>query len=175
MRRLDCVLPLAFALSLSACERGAAASEESAPPRSALEAAARDAGLIRDGVGEPVGAYGRDHEGGHDMFCIVPDKRVGRYRFATDVNFGRGESCRGSGTARRTADKLVLIFSDRPHCLIVADIQGDRLALPGVLDRTCAALCQDRASLEGVSFPLTNSGAQAARNARTAANERPCA
>jgi len=175
MRQTDCIFLLAFLLSLSACERGAAASEEAGEPRSTLEAAARDAGLVRDTVKEPTGAYSRDHEGGRDMLCIVPDTGAGRYRFATDVNFGPGEACRGSGTARRTADKLVLKFSGSSRCLIVAEFQGDRLALPGVLDRACTKLCQDRASFEGVSFPLIASGAQAARDARTATRDRPCA
>jgi hypothetical protein len=169
MRTPDVRMPgLGLALAmLAACQQGGASDGTSG--RSPLERAALDAGVVSDAAAtDPAGLYARQHEGGRDTLCLVPDDKPGRYRFGADVNIGAGEYCRGSGKARRTGDKLILHFSGRSGCLIVAGYEGDRIALPGVLDIKCAALCADRASMEGVSFPLLSSDAGAARDARGA-------
>lgn len=143
--------------------------------QSALERAALDAGIVSDAAAtDPAGLYARQHEGGRDTLCMVPDDKPGRYRFGADVNIGAGEYCRGSGKARRTGDKLILKFSGRSDCLVVAGYEGDRIAMPGVLDIKCASLCADRASLEGVSFPLLSSDVGAARDAKGQEGDRLC-
>lgn len=147
------------------CQQGGAA--DSSAGQSALERAALAAGVVSDASGtDPAGLYVRTHEGGRDTLCVVPSGKPGRYRFGADVNFGKGEHCGGAGKARRTGDKLILHFSGRSDCLIVASYEGDRIAMPGVVDNKCAALCIDRASLDGVSFPALTADIAAARDAR---------
>lgn len=120
---------------------------------SGLERAAIDSGVIADTARlSPVGLYQRRHEAGRDALCVIPDKS-GDFRFGMEAVFGKDQSCRGHGAARRAGDKLILRFSGADRCIIVSRYDGDQLSLPGVLDLACADLCEGRGSLEGVSFP----------------------
>lgn len=168
MRRTSLVLMVAI---LVACEQQAGAPD--APPRtnaaaaptSALEQAARDNGLVADVARmSPVGLYQQRHEAGRNSLCIRPETE-GRYRFGVDAVFGAEEGCRGSGTARRAGDKLILRFSGGGQCTIVVDYEGDRVAMPGVVDVACADLCNAGSSFEGVSFPRIAADEQAAKTA----------
>ncbi len=108
-----------------------------------------------------MGLYQRSHEAGRDTLCIVPASK-GRMRFGLEAQFGEGQACHGEGHARRTGDKLILSFSGGDRCIVVAQYDGDQIALPGVVDLKCAGLCEGRGSLEGVSFPRLSSDAAAA-------------
>jgi hypothetical protein len=147
---------LALLLLLAACQRapaGDASAASSGAPLSALERAAIESGAIPDASRlSPVGLYQRRHEAGRDALCVVPD-RAGGYRFGLEAVFGEEPRCRGHGAARRAGDKLVLSFRGGDRCIIVAQYDGDQVALPGVVDMACADLCDGRGSLEGVSFP----------------------
>jgi hypothetical protein len=96
------------------------------------------------------------------------------FRFGLQANFGEGESCRGQGTARRAGDKLILSFTGGDRCIVVAQYDGDQVALPGVVDMACADLCEGRGTLEGVSFPRTASDAATALRARDSGGEPLC-
>jgi hypothetical protein len=182
MRRTSLALLL---LLLNGCERSptpeeggaaqaSAPSSAAGPSSSALERAALEAGLVTDASHiSPVGLYQRSHEAGRDLLCMVPDKER-KYRFGLEAIFGTEQSCRGGGTARRVGDKLILHFSGRSDCLVVAQYEGDRVALPGVLDVKCSNLCSARGSLEGVAFPRLSSDPGVARNARDKAGDRLC-
>lgn len=169
MRRISRVL---LPLTLVACQQQAATPDAStradalAAPPSALEQAARDSGLVADVARvSPVGLYQQRHEAGRNSLCI----RAGaddRYRFGVEAIFGAEESCRGTGTARRAGDKLILRFSGRSQCTIVAQYEGDRVAMPGVLDVACAKLCNANGSFEGVSFPRIAADERAAMAVR---------
>ncbi len=154
-------------LLLMACQReGPAPTQADAgPPPSALEQAAIDSGVVADVARiSPIGLYTRRHEAGRDTLCVVPDGPT-RFRFGAQAIFGSDEQCRGKGTARRAGDKLILRFP-ATDCTIVAQYDGDRLALPGVVDLKCAALCDGRGSFEGVAFPRVASGRSASVEAR---------
>jgi hypothetical protein len=163
MRRLS----LIGLLLLMACQREvpAPAQADAGPPTSALEQAAIDSGVVADVARiSPVGLYTRRHEAGRDTLCVVPDGRTA-FRFGAQAVFGTDEQCQGKGTARRAGDKLILRFPSA-DCTIVAQYDGDRLAMPGVVDLKCAALCEGRGTFEGVAFPRVANGGKAAMQAR---------
>lgn len=163
MRRFS----VAVLLLLSACQRRDATADAapSTAGMSGLERAAIASGAITDSSRvSPIGRYQRNHEAGRDALCVAPASN-GEFRFGLEAVFGEEPSCRGHGVARRTGDKLVLSFRGRHRCIVVAQYDGDQVAMPGVVDMACAALCEGRGSLEGVSFPRVSSDAATATRA----------
>lgn len=160
---------LALILLASACggQQGAPEKDDppSSPAASALEQAAREAGVVSDTSASPIGLYRSRHEAGLDSLCIVPSDEPGKMRFALEAAFGEQSECHGRGSLRRSGERLVMNF-DRSACLVVAGYEGDRVVIPGALDVECAALCNKRGSLEGVSFPRVSREAGVARDAR---------
>lgn len=133
---------------------------------SELDALARESGALPDSEGsDPSGRYGRNYEGGRDRLCLVPDGNAhGRYRFGAETRIGQDEYCRGTGTAKLAADKLLLRFEGRGgDCMIVARYDGDQVVMPGALDMRCAQLCSSRGSFAGVTFPRVDRDARQAR------------
>lgn len=162
-------ISFALLLLLTACQRDAAPKPAAADQRmstgSGLERAAIETGAIADPARtSPIGLYQHRHEAGRDALCIVPAAND-QYRFGAEAIFGREQSCRGEGWARRAGDKLVLRFSRGPGCIIVAQYDGDQVSLPGVVDMKCASLCRARGSFEAVTFPRVASYASAAYRA----------
>ncbi len=159
-------------LFLAACQQPAtqsgpaAQSDEGRSSPSALERAARDTGLVADpGHIPPVGLYQQRHEAGRNLLCVRAGQD-GRYRFGAEATFGADEVCHGTGAARRAGDKLILRFAGRSQCTIVAQYDGDRVMMPGVVDVNCARLCVGGASFEGVAFPRIAGDERAAAAAR---------
>lgn len=157
-------------LMLAACQPAAVSNDMAAEaggglPASGLERAAIESGVITDAAKiSPVGLFQRRHEAGRDALCVVPGAK-GTLRFGLEANFGEQLACRGQGTARRAGDKLILRFAGGDRCIIVAQYDGDQVALPGVVDLACAQLCDGRGTLEGVSFPRIASDAGTALRA----------
>ncbi|MET0249288.1 MAG: hypothetical protein ABW164_06125 [Sphingobium sp.] len=176
MTRPSVALALLVVL-LAGCQAESRAPDASpADPSSGagLERAAIETGVIADAARtSPVGLYRRSHEGGQDTLCVAPDERGG-LRFGTQVSFGTDGGCRGEGSARRAGDKLILRFRRGGRCIVVARYDGDKVAMPGVVDSQCADLCVGRGSLEGVSFPRISSEAAAALRARDRDGEALC-
>lgn len=174
MRRTSLV---AFLL-LAACQRAPAdnvGTEPVSAPMSGLERAAIDSGAIADAAKiSPVGLYRHSHEAGRDALCIIPGKS-GQLRFGMEAVFGEEPNCRGHGVARRAGDKLILSFKGGDRCIIVAQYDGDQVALPGVVDMACADLCEGRGTLEGVSFPRIANDAATALRARDRGGDPLCA
>ncbi|WIW89210.1 hypothetical protein K3M67_04345 [Sphingobium sp. V4] len=169
---------LALLILLAACqrppERGDAGPDGGRASVSGLERAAIEAGAIADASRiSPVGLFQRAHEAGRDSLCVIPGQD-GQFRFGLEAVFGEEPSCRGHGTARRTGDKLILSFRGGDRCIIVAQYDGDQVALPGVVDMACADLCEGRGSLEGVSFPRVANDAASALRARDRGNTPLC-
>lgn len=169
---------LALLCLLAACQRapvpGDAASRADGAPASGLERAAIESGAITDaGQTSPVGLFQRSHEAGRDALCIVPTKG-GQFGFGLQANFGEDQSCRGQGTVRRAGDKLILRFKGGDRCIVVAQYDGDQVALPGVVDMACADLCEGRGTLEGVSFPRIANDAPSALRARDSEGNMLC-
>jgi len=162
---------------IAACQRGPGAAEPSALRGggvSSLERAAIESGAIPDmSAVSPVGLYQRSHEAGRDALCVVPGNR-GEFRFGLEAVFGEEPSCHGHGLARRAGDKLVLSFRGNGRCIIVAQYEGDQVALPGVVDMACADLCDGRGTLEGVSFPRIANDAASALKSRNRKGDPLC-
>jgi len=175
MRRISLFLLLLLAACQQAAGPDQAGGGADTPSASGLERAAIESGVVADvGKISPVGLFQQRHEAGRDMLCIVPG-RNGTLHFGLEAIFGAEQSCHGQGAARRAGDKLVLSFGGRDQCIIVAQYDGDQIALPGVVDMKCADLCDGRGSLEGVSFPRIAGQAGPAFAARDRAGESLCA
>lgn len=134
-------------------------SEATSPMRSndtanALEALAVESGVIGvDATTDAVGSYGRNYEGGEDRLCMLPTGVDSKsYHFGVEIRIGEEEYCRGKGKAQRTGDLLILRFAGG-RCTITAHYDGDRIVLPGIVDKGCASLCSNRGSFAGVNFP----------------------
>lgn len=174
MRRTSLFLACLLAGCQQAATPGAAAPDRSGAAASGLERAAIATGAIADASKvAPVGLYQRRHEAGRDSLCVLPAKS-GDYRFGLEAIFGTEQSCHGAGTARRAGDKLILSFSGGRKCIIVAQYDGDQVALPGVVDMACDRLCDGRGNLEGVTFPRIANDAGAALRARDREDEPLC-
>ena len=173
MRRTSLIL----LLLLAACQREPASDAgpvTGVVAASGLEQAAIASGAIADAAAiSPVGLFQRNHEAGRDALCVIPGKG-GALRFGLEANFGEDQSCRGRGNARRTGDKLILSFAGGDRCIIVAQYDGDQVALPGVVDMACADLCEGRGTLEGVSFPRIANDAASALRARERGGDALC-
>jgi len=157
-------------LMLAACQRAPLSADEAgetvSAPLSGLERAAIESGVISDAAKiSPVGLFQRRHEAGRDALCIVPAAN-GTLRFGLEANFGEQLACRGNGTVRRAGEKLILRFAGGDRCIIVAQYDGDLVAMPGVVDLACGRLCDGRGTLEGVSFPRIAGDAATALRAR---------
>jgi hypothetical protein len=121
-----------------------------------LDALALDTGALPDSDKvNPTGRYARRYEGGSDRLCLIPDGEAREsYRFGAETRIGKDEYCRGTGSARLSANILQLDFDGAgKDCRIVARYEGDKIVLPGGIDRHCAALCSSRGSFSGVTFP----------------------
>lgn len=166
-KRLSVAL-LLMMLATACGQQGAPPVRDDAPASpaaSALEQAAVQAGVVSDTRASPIGLYRSRHEAGMDSLCIVPAQEAGRMRFALEAAFGENSECHGRGTLRQSGERLVMNF-DRSACLIVAGYEGDRVVIPGALDVECARLCNERGTLEGVSFPRVSREEGVARDAR---------
>src|SRR3546814_6824277 len=79
--------------------------------------------------------------------CLVPDGKQ-EYRFGLAAHSGGASYCSGRGRAKQAGDMLVLRFDKPSRCIIVAQYDGDRIALAGAVDLECDTLCQERARSE---------------------------
>lgn len=164
---------LVVALVLCGCQSEAVSAPDN-PAIAGLERAAIETGVVADATKmAPVGLFQRRSDTGRDSLCIVPGE-ANAYRFGLEVQLGASEYCRGSGTARRTSDKLILNFTEGARCIAVAQYDGDRVVMPGVMDMKCADMCAEKGSIEGVDLPRLASGANSARAALDRSNAPLC-
>ena len=154
-----------FLFLLAACS-GQSRSTPPVDDAPDLEQAAIASGVIADTSRvDPAGLFLRRHEGGADAICLVPDG--GReYRFGATATSGGKSRCVGRGRAKRAGELLVLRFDKPSRCIIVAQYEGDRVALAGAVDLECDKLCSERASFAGVSVPRVSGSVEAARTVR---------
>src|SRR3546814_2053121 len=96
--------------------------------------------------------------------CLVPDGKQ-EYRFGLAAHSGGASYCSGRGRAKQAGDMLVLRFDKPSRCIIVAQYDGDRIALAGAVDLECDTLCQERASFAGVAVPRVSDSQAAALSA----------
>lgn len=156
-----------FFLLVAACS-GQSPSTPPVDDAPDLEQAAIASGAIADtSQVDPAGLFLRRHEGGADAICIVPDTGW-EYRFGAMATSGGKSRCAGRGRAKRAGELLVLRFDKPSRCIMVAQYDGDRIALAGAVDLECDKLCSERASFAGVSVPRVSGNLQSARTLRDA-------
>ena len=133
---------LAVPLLLVACSAG----EDAAAPdnvAAALEAVARERGVVRDPTRAITGAYTR----GADRLCLLgtgEEQRIGLV-----VAYDQANGCRARGTARQEGERVRIDLGR--GCAVTARFDGERLALPGSVPDACAAVCRGSASLAGLT------------------------
>lgn len=156
---------LAPALLLAACS-GQSPSSPPVDDSPDLEQAAIASGAIADASRvDPAGLFMRRHEAGSDMLCMIPDGDR-EYRFGAVAMSGSKSRCFGRGRAKRAGQLLVMRFDKPSQCIIVAQYEGDRVALAGAVDVECDKLCSERSSFAGVSVPRVTSNIKTARSVR---------
>ena len=134
-----------------------------------LEAAAIAAGVIPDpNSTDPTGLYSR----GTDRLCVLPAAED--FRIGIDVDYGDGQHCSASGTARRDGERLRVRFEGTGDCGFDARFEGDRVVFPGKLPKGCAVYCTGRASLSGLEVDRLSSSASEARAMRGAGGRLLC-
>ncbi len=155
MRRL-CLVGL---MLLAACSRGAApVADKSGNAATGLEAAAIQAGVIRDPADTDItGLYARDT----DRVCIVPGATA--YRVGVSVDYDEQQKCGGSGTATRAGEIVHIEMDGAAGCGFDARFEGDRLVFPGRVPDSCQKICTHRASMAALDVDrLSESVAEAA-------------
>ncbi|WP_084583186.1 hypothetical protein [Sphingomonas azotifigens] len=158
---------LALLLGLSAC----GSPSPVAVPNAAidLETAAIQRGLVRDPKNVSIaGAYAR----GPDRLCIVPAGTT--HRIGIVIDYGEGNGCRATGSARREGEGLTLSLGPDGSCRFTARFDGDHLALPGALPKACAQLCTGRAALAGAQFARLGESVPEAQAMRDAEGHTLC-
>lgn len=166
-------ISLALILLLTACG-GQSPSNPPVDDSPDLEQAAIASGAIDDASKvDPSGLFLRRHEGGADMLCMIPDGDR-EYRFGALAMSGGKSRCIGRGRAKRAGQLLVLRFDKPSRCIIVAQYEGDRVALAGAVDLECDKLCTERASFAGVSVPRVSSSSGVAESVRGLDGEPMC-
>ena len=157
---------VALALLLAGCGGPPDAPQEDTPG-ARLEAAADRAGLIVDPkTASLVGSWARDT----DRVCVVPDAGDS-YRIGAMIDYGEGQGCAASGTARRRGDRIAIVFG---ACRFDAAFDGARIAFPAELPPACDGLCTSRASLAALSVERLSGSRSEAETLRTPAGKRLC-
>ncbi|SFP33678.1 hypothetical protein [Sphingomonas rubra] len=143
-------------LLLAGCDRPApSATSNSAGAR--LEAAAIARGLVVDPARATlVGVWAHDT----DRLCVT-GPAGGEQRVGAVVDYGEGQACSAAGTVRRSGERLRVSFGR--DCRFDARFDGERIAFPAELPRSCDALCSGRASLSALTVDrLSDSASEAA-------------
>lgn len=149
---------------LTACSPARDPREDDAAGR-ALEAAARDAGIVSD-VAEATGVYAA----GEDRLCLTGS--APRYRIGVSVDFGEGQRCIARGTAQGRGDLLIDLGQG---CTFTAKRNGDQLLFPVRTPTACARSCQGRATLDTLALDRLSEASGEATRLRGADGKLLCA
>ena len=106
------------------------------------------------------------------QMCIV--ERGGSARFGLVIWSGASESCSGSGTAARIANRVRLnMLGDEP-CTIDARIEGTRVSFPPALPAGCAYYCSRGGRIAGAVLDKTGGSEADAGRAEDLIGDRLC-
>lgn len=155
-------------LLLAACGDQPTAVDRS--PGAQLEQAARAAGIVADPArANLIGSWARET----DRMCVVPaaagDSR--NLRLGVLIDYGEGQGCVASGTARQHGDKVAVSLGG---CRFDAQLDGERLSFPAELPAACDALCTGRATLSAVSVERLSASVSEAETLRAPSGKPLC-
>jgi hypothetical protein len=162
------LLALAAAVVLLAgCGSRPQPSADATTSGAQLEAAAIRTGLIDDPTrADLLGSWALDT----DRVCVVPGAK-GRLRLGALVDYGEGQGCAASGTARRSGDRVQMTFG---ACRFEARFEGDRIVFPAELPASCDSLCTGRASLAALTVERLSTSTAEAETLRTPGGKLLC-
>lgn len=147
---------MAALLLLAGCDRGVATRASDSPGARLEEAAVRE-GLVPDPARATLaGSWARDT----DRVCVIGPEG-GEQRIGVLVDYGEGQACSGSGSVRRSGERLRVSLGR--DCRFDARFDGERIAFPAEVPQGCEALCSGRASLAALEAErLSDSASEAA-------------
>lgn len=153
--------------TLASCGSAPSASvDTSAGAR--LEQAAAATGIVVDPASVSiVGAWARDS----DRVCVVPTPDR-HYRLGAVVDYGPGERCAASGTARRSGQRIDIDFG---ACTFRATFDGTHLVFPATMPAACDRLCEGRTSFGALAVDRLSSSVSEAATLRSPSGQPLCA
>lgn len=157
----------ALALLLAAC--GSASRAPHADTAGAqLESAAISTGIVDDPAhASLVGSWALET----DRVCVLP-LPGDRLRIGALVDYGQGQGCAASGSARREGDHVHVAFDT---CRFDATFDGHRIVFPADLPATCDRLCSGRASLAALTVERLSTSTAEAETLRAPGGKLLCA
>lgn len=156
----------AVALLLAACGSGSKTPNANTPGAQ-LEAAAIRTGIIDDPAhGSLIGSWALET----DRVCMLPLPQ-GRLRIGALIDYGEGQGCAASGTARREGDRVHVAFDT---CRFDATFDDDRITFPVDLPVACDRLCNGRASLAALAVERLSTSAAEAETLRAPSGKMLC-
>lgn len=157
----------ALTLLLAACGTPSQQQQAGQSPGARLEAAAVRAGLVIDPAGANLtGSWALDT----DRLCIVPADRK-TLRIGALVNYGQGQGCAASGTARRHGDRVAVTFG---ACAFEASFDADKIVFPPELPAACDRFCTGRATLAALSVEHVSTAMSEAETLRAPSGRTLC-
>ncbi|WP_293877405.1 MULTISPECIES: hypothetical protein [unclassified Sphingomonas] len=157
---------LVLAALVTGCGAPPQAAQDSAGAR--LEAAAEQAGLVADPArASLVGSWALDT----DRVCVVPGAS-GAYRIGVSIDYGEGQGCAASGSARRGGDRVAVTLG---ACHFDARFEGDRIVFPATVPAACDRHCTGRASLAALAVEHLSASVSEAETLRSPGGKLLCA
>lgn len=139
-----------------------------------LDQAAIAAGILPDTNNIKLeGHFETRNDIGTDKFCAISDGD-NRYTIGVLAIFGAESMCEGRGSALLDGENVIIILDetvknkndDDVTCEFTASYDGITLQFPGEIPESCAKFCNNRASLSGTGYYLTEEGNESARKSK---------
>lgn len=155
-------------LLLTGCSDSKPANERKTESSADLDQAAIDAGILPDPNNIKLeGRFETRNDIGTDKFCAI---KTGDNSFNIGILavFGEDSHCEGRGSARLDGEKVLIMLNEGrekidERCEVIAKFDGISMQFPGELPAECAKFCNNRASLSGTQYFLTEEGNESAQ------------
>lgn len=153
---------------MSACSDDKQNNELETESSADLDQAAINAGILPDPDNIILeGRFETRSDIGTDKFCAIK-KGDNDYNIGILAIFGADSFCEGQGSASLKGEKVIIslknaVKSIDENCEFTASFDGISLQVPGDIPLACAKFCNNRASLSGTQYFLTEEGNEAAR------------
>lgn len=159
---------LTSAILLAGCGVSEPASERETETSANLDQAAIEAGILPDPDNIKLeGRFETRNDIGTDKFCAIKTDD-NNFSIGILAVFGADSHCEGRGMARLDGEEVIITLNQSRDtiaglCEVTAKFDGISLQLPGELPAECAKFCNNRASLSGTQYFLTEEGNDSAQ------------